>query len=119
MFNKNKIFQFIFPRLQWGFHYENISYPICLNEPVLINQARLIKTHFLLVCNLFNHQAIYCLKSAHGSYRYINTFIIFYVVISVLDKYKYHIIMAMILLMYKCIMSFLHDTTLLINLSPL
>ena len=46
-----------------------------------------------------------------SSYRYINTFIIFWVVISVLDKYKYHIIMAMIL--------FLHDTTLLIHLSPL
>jgi hypothetical protein len=54
-----------------------------------------------------------------SSYRYINTFIILCVVISVLDKYKYHIIMAMILLIYKCLMSFLHDTTLLIHISPL
>jgi hypothetical protein len=92
-----------------------------INSEFAINRPILYMTFHYNKCVSFLSSSYVLLKQCTkpSSYRYINTFIILCVFISVLDKYKYHIIMAMILLIYKCIISFLHDTTLLIHISPL
>ena len=87
----------------------SVSFSCQKNCIFAINRPVLYMTYHYNKCVSFLSPNYLLPKSMPSSYRHVNTFIIFCVVISLLDKYKYHIIMAIIFLIDKCIMLFLHD----------